>query len=124
MRNKVLAMFTGHKNIFQEKYGFLFLYLLVLSISSVIYFVLKVKVSESESCLVMSDSLGSHGLYRPWNSPGQNTGDFPFAGDLPNPGIERRSPALQADSLPAEPQGKHKNIGVGSLSFLHWIFPT
>ena len=44
MRNKVLAMFTGHKNIFQEKYGFLFLYLLVLSISSVIYFVLKVKV--------------------------------------------------------------------------------
>ena len=24
---------------------------------------------------------------------------------LPNPGIEPRSPALQADSLPAEPQG-------------------
>ena len=30
-------------------------------------------VSESESCLVMSDSLLSHGLYSPWNSPGQNT---------------------------------------------------
>ena len=30
---------------------------------------------------------------------------FPFSGDLPNPGIEPRSPALQADSLPAEPQG-------------------
>ena len=27
-------------------------------------------------------------------------------GDLPNPGIEPRSPTLQADSLPAEPQGK------------------
>ena len=26
--------------------------------------------------------------------------------DPPNPGIEARSPALQADSLPAEPQGK------------------
>ena len=26
--------------------------------------------------------------------------------DLPNPGIEPRSPALQADSLPAEPPGK------------------
>ena len=26
--------------------------------------------------------------------------------DLPNPGIEPRSPELQADSLPAEPQGK------------------
>ena len=26
--------------------------------------------------------------------------------DLPNPGIESRSPALQADSLPSEPPGK------------------
>ena len=31
---------------------------------------------------------------------------FPSPGDLSNPGIEPRSPALQADSLPAEPQGK------------------
>ena len=30
--------------------------------------------SESESRSVMSDSLQSHGLYSPWNSPGQNTG--------------------------------------------------
>ena len=35
-----------------------------------------------------------------------------------------RSPALQADSLPAEPQGKPKNTGVGSLSLLQRIFPT
>jgi len=28
----------------------------------------------------------------------------PFSRDLPNPGIEHRSPALQVDSLPAEPQ--------------------
>ena len=28
----------------------------------------------SESCSVMSDSLRPHGLYSPWNSPGQNTG--------------------------------------------------
>ena len=27
---------------------------------------------------------------------------FPSPGDLPNPGMEPRSPALQADSLPAE----------------------
>ena len=27
---------------------------------------------------------------------------FPSPGDLPDPGIEPRSPALQADSLPAE----------------------
>ena len=30
--------------------------------------------SESESCSVMFDSLQPHGLYSPWNSPGQNTG--------------------------------------------------
>ena len=32
---------------------------------------------------------------------------FPSPGDLPNPGLEPRSPAFQADSLPAEPQGKN-----------------
>ena len=30
----------------------------------------------------------------------------PSPEDLPNPGIEPRSPALQVDSLPAEPSGK------------------
>ena len=30
----------------------------------------------------------------------------PLPGDLPNPGIEPRSPALQVDSLPSEPPGK------------------
>ena len=35
-----------------------------------------------------------------------------------------RSPTLQTDSLPAEPQGKPKNTGVGSLSLLQGIFPT
>ena len=42
---------------------------------------------------------------------------FPSLGDLPNPGINPRSPSLQVDSLPAEPQGKPKNTGVGSLYF-------
>ena len=31
---------------------------------------------------------------------------FPSPGDLPNPGIKPRSPALQADSLQSEPAGK------------------
>ena len=31
---------------------------------------------------------------------------FPFPGDLPNPGIEPGSPALQADSLLTEPPGR------------------
>ena len=49
---------------------------------------------------------------------------FPNPGDLPNPGIESRSPTLQTDSLPPEPQGKPKNTGVDSLSLLQWIFLT
>ena len=48
---------------------------------------------------------------------------FPSPGDLPNPGMEPRSPALQADSLPAEPQGKPKITEMGSLSRLQRIFP-
>ena len=32
------------------------------------------KQCESESHSVVSDSLQPHGLYSPWNSPGQNTG--------------------------------------------------
>ena len=75
----------------------------------------------------MSDSLRPHGLYSTWSFPGQNTGVGSrslLQGYLPNPGIEPRSPALQADSLPAEPQEKPKNTGVGSLSLLQQIFET
>ena len=80
--------------------------------------------SESERCSV--DSLWRHGLYsensienstetiqsmefsRPENWSEQL---FPSPGDLSNPGIESRSPTLQADSLPAEPQGKPTHKG-------------
>ena len=49
---------------------------------------------------------------------------FPSPGHLPNPGVKSRSPTPQVDFLPAEPQGKPKNTGVGSLSLLQGIFPT
>ena len=49
---------------------------------------------------------------------------MPSSGDLPNPGIEPMSPALQVDSLPPEPPGKPKNTAVGSLKLLQGIFPT
>ena len=48
----------------------------------------------------------------------------PPPGELPNPGIEPRSPTLQADSLPSEPPGKPQNTGVGILSLLQGNFPT
>ena len=82
---------------------------------------------ENESCSVVSNSLHPHGLYSPWNSSGQDTrvGSLSLLqGNLPNPGIEPRSPALWADSLPGEPQGKPKNTGVGSLSLLQRTLPT
>ena len=37
---------------------------------------------------------------------------FPSLGDLLDPGIEPRSPALQADSLPAEPQVRKRKINI------------
>ena len=40
---------------------------------------------------------------------------FPFPGDLPDPGIEPRSPALLADAFPSEPPGKAK-IGLQNIS--------
>ena len=48
----------------------------------------------------------------------------PSLGDLPNSGIELRSPTLQVDSLPSEPPGKPMNTGVGSLSLVQGIFLT
>ena len=39
---------------------------------------------------------------------------FPSPGDLPNPGIEPQSPALQADSLSTELPGKLKIVGVNT----------
>ena len=49
---------------------------------------------------------------------------YPFSRGASQLRNQPQSPALQADSLPAEPQGKPKNTGVGSLSLLQGIFPT
>ena len=44
-------------------------------------------------------------LLCPWDSPGKYTGVGFHALLLPDPGIEPRSPALQADSLPLASPG-------------------
>ena len=67
----------------------------------------------------------SHGLYdRILQATILEWVAFPSSGDRPNPGIKSRSPALQVYSLPAEPQGKPKNTGVGRLCLLQGICPT
>ena len=84
-----------------------------------------IKKSENESCSVISDSLQTHGLYSEFSRP-EYWSEYPSPspGDLSNPWIEPRFPALQVDSLSVDPEGKLKNTGVGSLSLLQWIFPT
>ena len=67
-----------------------------------------------------SPPLLPHGLYRPWNSPGQNTG----VGLSLLQGIFPAQVSRLVDSLPTEPPGKPKNTGVGSRSLLQWVFPT
>ena len=48
---------------------------------------------------------------------------FPSPGDLSNPGIEPRSPALQADSLPSELPVKPTTFSLLSVTApLSWIF--
>ena len=70
---------------------------------------LKVKVKGSQSCLTVCDPMDYtvHGIL---HARILERVAFSSPGDLPNPGIKYRSPALQADSLPAEPQGKPKNV--------------
>ena len=46
----------------------------------------------------------------------QNGSPFPSPENLPDPGIELRSPALQAGSLPSEPSGKK------ALHIIHFTF--
>ena len=78
--------------------------------------------SESEvaqSCQTLCDPLdyAVHGILQ---ARILEQGAFTFSRGSSEPG----SPALQMESLPAEPQEKPKNSGVGSLSLLQWIFPT
>ena len=82
------------------------------------YSTLWVIVKVAQLCLTLCDPMDYtvHGIQARYRS-GEPS---PSPGDLPNPGIDPRSPALQADSLPAEPQEKPKN----SLSLLQQIFLT
>ena len=47
---------------------------------------------------------------------------FPSPGDLPDPGIAPRSPALQADSLPSESPGKASEISQRQILYDIYFF--
>ena len=82
----------------------------------------------TQSCPILCDPkyCSPQGSSVHGNSPGKSTGVGCHAppGDLPNSGIEPRSPMSQVDSLPSEPPEKPKNTGVGRLSLLQGIFLT
>ena len=73
MRKKNTVPYTEDNDYFYKKFFMVYKVMQYWPASfwiGVIYS--RVQVSESHS--VMSNSLWSHGLYSPWNSPGQNTG--------------------------------------------------
>ena len=79
--------------------------------------IVKYVKSKSVSCPVVSDSLRPHGLLpasllHPWDSQARilEWVVFPSPRDLPDAGIEPRSPTLQADSLLSKPPGKYKKF--------------
>ena len=49
---------------------------------------------------------------------------FPSPGDLPDPGIKPRSPALQADALPSEPPGKPRSFWYTISKTCFQMLPT
>ena len=65
-------------------------------------------VKVAQSCLTLCNPMDYtvHGILQAEYWSGY---PFPSPGALPNPGIEPRSPTLQADFLPAEPQGSSRN---------------
>ena len=80
--------------------------------------------SESESGSVMSDFLRPHGLFSPWNSPGQNTGvdSLSILQRIFLTQELRRDLLHCRDSLPAELTGKPWSL-VGWLYFLRGFLP-
>ena len=84
---------------------------------------MKVKVKVAQSCLTLCNPIDYtvHGILQ---ARILECVAFPSSRVSSQPGIEPRSPTSQVDSLPAEPQRKPKNTGVGSLSLLQGIFPT
>ena len=78
------------------------------------------KVKVAQSCLTLCDPMDYtvHSRLEYQRQP------LPSPGDLPHPVIEPRSPALQANYLPAELPGRPKNTGVGDLFLLQGIFST
>ena len=88
------------------------------------YLLLHVKSVESVKVAAVSESLQPHTVHGILQARILKWVVFPFSRRSSQPRYKPRSPMVQADSLPATPQGKPKNTGVDSLSLLQQIFLT
>ena len=83
----------------------------------------KVKVKVAQLCLTLCDPMDCtvQGILQArlleWVA-------FPFSRGSSQLRNRTQVSCIAGEFLPAEPQGKPKNTGVGSLSLLQWIFPT
>ena len=110
---------TEHTQVFQFYYMSIQPLFIHSSIDELLdcFQLLKVKVKVAQLCPTLCNPMGYtvHGILRArileWVA-------FPFSRDLPNPSTEPRSPTMQADSLPAEPQGKPIVTTVAQFFFL------
>ena len=105
------AYFTGEKVLFNKQSS-------VPRLTEMVKKKMKVLVTQS----VLSDSVTPWAVIhqvtlsmKPSQQEYWSELPFPPPGDLPDPGIEPWSPALQADSLPSKPPGKPLKFG----TFLH-----
>ena len=90
----------------------------------VLYKLLFIIISESKSHFSVSNSWNPYTVHGILQARILEQVAFHFSRGFSSPGIESTSPALQADSSPAELKGSPKNTGVGGLSLLQWFFPT
>ena len=86
------------------------------------------KMEAAQSCSTLCEPMGSlpgssvHGIFQ---ARLLEQVAISFSRDLPDPGIEPRSPGLQADTLPSEPPGKpNKTINLFNNSQLQLKFLT
>ena len=95
---------------------------LVLSTLPTLPIPMQISLCVCESRSVISNSLPPHGLYSHGILQARMLEWVAFL--FSRGSSQHMSPSLHPDSLPAEPQGKPKKTGVGSLSLLQLIFLT
>ena len=96
-----------------------------LSVLQVIIWVI-LRHEWSKSCSVVSDPLWPHGLYSPWNYPGQNTGvgNHSLLQESSQPRDWTQVSCIAGRFFTSWATRKAQNTGVGSLSLLQGLCPS